>query len=105
MPPMVKSTPMAILSPRDRGMVNCRPKTEIFRAGARFSSAAVIVNGWPVLGLDNVILRKPRPPFRFRAIVKTANMRAGKAYCEKPLREKVSEKCEMLLCKAETGLL
>lgn len=44
-------------------------------------------------------------PFGSAPVAKTANMRVGKADCEKPPREKVSEKCEMLLCKAETGLL
>lgn len=34
---------------------------------------------------------------------KTANMRASLDDCEKPLREKASKKCEMLLCKAEKG--
>ncbi len=44
-------------------------------------------------------------PFGSALVAKTANMWAGKADCEKPPREKVSAKCEMLLCKAETGLL
>ena len=38
-------------------------------------------------------------------VAKTANMRAGAADCEKRLSEKVSEKYEMLLCKAERCLL
>jgi hypothetical protein len=32
-------------------------------------------------------------------------MRTNAADCEKRLSEKVSEKCEMVLCKAEKGLL
>lgn len=48
---------------------------------------------------------KPKPPprFRFHIPAKTANMRASFDDCEKGLREKASEKCEKLLCKAEKG--
>ncbi|ESX21423.1 hypothetical protein X767_20015 [Mesorhizobium sp. LSJC264A00] len=48
---------MAILSPRERGMVNSRPNTEIFRAGAWFSSAAVMSKVDPV-AFDKAICAK-----------------------------------------------
>lgn len=38
-------------------------------------------------------------------IAKTANMRTDATDCEKRLSEKVSEKYEMVLCKAERCLL
>ena len=44
-------------------------------------------------------------PFGSAPVAKTANMRTDVADCKKPLREKVSEKSEMLLCKAERCLL
>lgn len=105
MPPIVRSTPIAILSPRDCGMVNSRPNTEIFRAGIRFSSAAVIENGCPVCASTIPVYESRDHHFGSTPIAKTANMRAAAADCEKRLSEKVSEKYEMLLCKAEKGLL
>ena len=109
MPPMVKRIPIVILRPRDCGMVNSRPKIEIFRAGIRFSSAAVIANGCLCNRLSG---RSKMPVYESRdrrfgsaPVAKTANMRAGAADCEKRLSEKVSEKYEMLLCKAERCLL
>lgn len=105
MPPMVKRTPIAILRPRDRGMVNSRPKTEIFRAGIRSSSAAVIANGCPSGGSTISVCEGRDHRFGSAPVAKTANMRAEATDCEKQPREKVSEKCEMLLCKAERGLL
>lgn len=44
-------------------------------------------------------------PIGSAPVAKTANMRTDTGDCEKPPREKVSEKYEMLLCKAERGLL
>ncbi|BCG87838.1 hypothetical protein MesoLj113c_39480 [Mesorhizobium sp. 113-3-9] len=102
---MVKRIPIVILRPRDCGMVNSRPKIEIFRAGIRFSSAAVIANGCPSGGSIMSVYESRDRPIGSAPVAKTANMRAGIADCEKPPREKVSEKYEMLLCKAERGLL
>jgi hypothetical protein len=86
-------------------MVNSRPKIEIFRAGIRFSSAAVIANGC-LCGRSKISFYESRDrPFGSAPIAKTANMRADAADCEKRLSEKVSEKSEMLLCKAERCLL
>jgi len=90
MPPIVKRTPIVILRPRDCGMVNSRPNTEILRAGIRFSSAAVIAKGGPSSDFENACLRKPRPSFRFRARRQDGYMRTGTADCEKAPREKVS---------------
>jgi hypothetical protein len=86
-------------------MVNSRPKTEIFRAGIRFSSDAVIANGCPSGGSIMSFYESRDRRFGSAPVAKTANMRADAADCEKPPHEKVSEKCEMLLCKAERGLL
>ncbi|BAB48559.1 msr1111 [Mesorhizobium japonicum MAFF 303099] len=105
MPPMVKRMPIVILRPRDCGMVNSRPKIEIFRAGIRFSSAAVIANGCPSGRSKKPVYESRDRPFGSAPIAKTANMRTAASDCEKPPREKVSEKSEMLLCKAERCLL
>lgn len=105
MPPMVKRIPIVILRPRDCGMVNSRPKIEIFRAGIRFSSAAVIAYGYPY-GRSKIPVYESRDRrFGSAPIAKTANMRVDPVDCEKRLGEKVSEKCEMVLCKAERCLL
>ena len=58
-PPRVSSMPIAIRQPRERGMVNSRPKIEIFRAGALLSSAAVIQNQIP--SAANAMSKANRP--------------------------------------------
>jgi hypothetical protein len=92
---------MVILSPRDCGILNSRPKTEIFRAGIS-SSSDIIVNPTclaarrPLLYQSRGALSVPQPFNRY--------MRALNGDCEKRLRENPG-KCEMRLCKAEKGLL
>jgi hypothetical protein len=86
-------------------MVNSRPKIEIFRAGIRFSSVAVIANGYPSGRSKMPVYESRDRRFGSAPIAKMANMRADAADCEKRLSEKVSEKYEMLLCKAERCLL
>ncbi|TIO11066.1 MAG: hypothetical protein E5X89_17660 [Mesorhizobium sp.] len=61
--------------------------------------------GGPFGQSKNTSWGKAQPRFRFRAPRQTANMRAPAHDCEKAPREKAPKKYEMLLCKAETGLL
>jgi len=77
-----------ILRPRDCGMVNSRPKIEIFRAGIRFSSAAVIANGCPSGRSKKPVYESRDRRFGSAPIAKTANMRADAADCEKPAARK-----------------
>jgi len=90
-------------------MVNSRPKIEIFRAGIRFSPAAVIANGCLYSRLSRgskmPVYESRNHPFGSAPVAKTANMMTEATDCEKRLSEKVSEKSEMLLCKAERCLL
>jgi hypothetical protein len=86
-------------------MLNSRPKTEIFLAGALLSSAAAIAIDCPSGCSTMPVYERRDRHFGSAPAAKTANMRSDLADCEKGLHEKVSEKCEMLLCKAEKGLL